>query len=285
MNSAWWFVLGGFFIGLMAGVVLHWALSRLSAASDQPPATSRQPSLLAGSRKLEAGSCEADTNRDVRDVRQFDQLARELVHELRNPLNSIDLHLQLMEEELSTGVHDAPALHSRVTRVRGEVERLDRILTDFRRYAKLPPLKLELCDLSALIHEVLDFGEPEAQRLNVEVVRDIQPNLRVRLDSAQFKQALLNLILNANQAMPDGGTLTARAELLDGSVSVEIEDTGHGILPEAMDKVFELFFSTKEDGTGVGLSIVKKVVEGHGGKIRVKSRPGQGTTFSMVLPV
>ena len=129
-------------------------------------------------------------------------LSQELVHEIRNPLNSISLNLQLLEEDLSGMQED---LQKRVRRIRGEVERLDQILTDFRRYAKLPPLNLETADLAMLIEEVLDFNEPESQRRNIEVVREIYNLPPIQLDAMQFKQALLNLIINANQAMEDGG--------------------------------------------------------------------------------
>ncbi len=209
-------------------------------------------------------------------------LARELVHEIRNPLNSISLNLQLLEEDLSGMQED---LQKRVRRIRGEVEHLDQILTDFRRYAKLPPLNLETADLAMLIEEVLDFNEPESQRQNIEVVREIYNLPPIQLDAKQFKQALLNLIINANQAMEDGGKLMVRARSLNGQVQIDVEDTGEGIPVDMKNKIFELFFSTKDDGTGVGLAIAKQIVEGHGGSIKVESQPNQGTTFSIRLPV
>ncbi len=213
-------------------------------------------------------------------------LTRELVHEIRNPLNSVNLNLQILEEDLSAEKPSSPTdLQKRVQRIRGEVERLDRILTDFRRYANLPPLAFETCDLAVLIEEVLDFNEPEAQKQNVQVNREIQGLPPVQLDQSQFKQALLNLIINGVQAMEDGGgTLTVRAKPLDGGVQIEVEDTGQGIEPEQFDKIFDLFISTKAEGTGVGLAIVKQIVEGHGGRVNVESNPGQGTKFSILLP-
>ena len=213
-------------------------------------------------------------------------LTRELIHEIRNPLNSINLNLQILEEDLSTQNRRSPSdLQKRVRRIRGEVERLDRILTDFRRYAKLPPLTFETCDLAVLIEEVLDFNEPEAQRQKVQVNREIQKLPPVQIDPSQFKQALLNLIINGVQAMEDGGTLTVRAKPLNGGIQIDVEDTGQGIEPEQLDKIFNLFISTKAEGTGVGLTIVKQVIEGHGGCINVESKLGQGTTFSILLPV
>ena len=212
-------------------------------------------------------------------------LTRELVHEIRNPLNSVNLNLQILEEDLSAEKPSSPSdLQKRVQRIRREVERLDRILTDFRRYANLPPLTFETCDLAVLIEEVLDFNEPEAQKQNVQVNREIQTLPPVQLDQSQFKQALLNLIINGVQAMEHGGTLTVRAKPSNGDVQIEVEDTGQGIEPEQFDKIFDLFISTKEEGTGVGLTIVKQIIEGHDGRVDVESNPGQGTKFSIVLP-
>ena len=212
-------------------------------------------------------------------------LTRELVHEIRNPLNSVNLNLQILEEDLSAENPSSPSdLQKRVGRIRREVERLDRILTDFRRYANLPPLMFETCDLAVLIEEVLDFNEPEAQKQNVQVKRDIQALPPIQLDQSQFKQALLNLIINGVQAMEDGGTLTVRAKPLNEEIQIDVEDTGQGIEPEQFDKIFDLFISTKAEGTGVGLTIVKQIIEGHGGRVNVESNPGQGTKFSILLP-
>ena len=212
-------------------------------------------------------------------------LTRELVHEIRNPLNSVNLNLQILEEDLSLENPSSPSdFQKRVRRIRREVERLDRILTDFRRYANLPPLTFETCDLAVLIEEVLDFNEPEAQKQNVQVKREIQALPPIQLDQSQFKQALLNLIINGVQAMEDGGTLTVRAKPLNEGIQIDVEDTGQGIEPEQLDKIFDLFISTKEEGTGVGLTIVKQIIEGHGGRVNVESSPGQGTKFSILLP-
>lgn len=222
---------------------------------------------------------------DGKELEQMSTLARELVHEIRNPLNSISLNLQLLEEDLPNAQKDREDLEKRLRRIRGEVEHLDRILTDFRRYATLSPLTLEPCDLVMLIGEVLDFNEPEAQRQNIEVVREIQELPPVQLDRAQFKQALLNLIINAHQAMEDEGKLTVRARTLNGQIQIDVEDTGEGIDPSIFNRIFDRFFSTKENGTGVGLAIVKQVIENHGGSVRAKRQPDQGTTFSILLPV
>ena len=259
MNVTWWLIPSGLILILAVGFLIVAARRRRPLHDQEPnnePTKSAHPTT------------------------------RELVHEIRNPLNSISVNLQILEEDLSAEDPRSPgALQNRVRRIRGEVERLNRILTDFRRYANLPPLTLETCDLVLLIEEVLDFNEPEAQKQRVQVNREIEALPPVQLDQSQFKQALLNLIINGVQAMKDGGTLTVRAKPLNEGVQIDVEDTGQGVKPEQLDKIFDLFFSTKEGGTGVGLTITKQVIEGHGGYIDVESNPGQGTKFSIVLPL
>ena len=258
MNVTWWLIPSGLILILVVGFLIVAARRRRPLQAQGPNSESTKPAP---------------------------STTRELVHELRNPLNSISVNLQILEEDLSAEDTRSPNdLQNRVRRIRGEVERLNRILTDFRRFANLPPLTLETCDLALLIEEVLDFNEPEAQKQSVQVNREIEALPPVQLDQSQFKQALLNLIINGIQAMEDGGTITVRAKPLNAGVQIDVEDTGQGIEPEQLDKIFDLFFSTKEGGTGVGLTITKQVIEGHGGCINVESNSGQGTKFSISLP-
>jgi signal transduction histidine kinase len=240
-------------------------------------------------------------------------LIRGLAHEIRNPLNSMDTNLQLLEEDLEGargllefGMRNSefginilnselrtpnsqfpclPQILDKLKRVRSEIKSLERILSDFLRYTSLPKLKFEKCDLKILIEEDLDFIEPEAQRQEIELVRELEPLPEVWVDTSQLKQALLNLIINANQAMEEGGKLTITARFINGQIRIDVKDTGKGIPPEIQEKIFDLFYSTKQEGTGVGLAIVKRVVEGHGGRITVDSEVGKGTTFSIFLPL
>jgi two-component system, NtrC family, sensor histidine kinase HydH len=265
-SSPWLFIVGGCLLALIICIATIGIVQRL--------------------RFRRAGLIRRHSRGDEKSPEPLNILARELVHEIRNPLNSISLNLQLLEEDLSIIESDnQDDLLKRTRRIRREVDRLDRILTDFRRYARLPSLTLQTCELGRLIEEVLTFNEPEAERQNITIVREIDELPPIQLDPEQFKQALWNLIINAQQAMEDSGTLTVRAKPLNEQVQIDIEDTGNGIDPDVQEKIFELFVSTKDEGTGVGLAIVKQVVEGHGGQISVESQPGQGTTFSIRLPV
>ena len=259
MDSFWWVILGGFILGVVGGIVIASVWKRKFIHGEQP------------------------TNR--KNNEHVHALAQELVHELRNPLNSMSLNLQLLEEDFSDSQRERGDLQKRIRRVRDEVKNLDRILTDFGRYSRLSPLTLEFVDIGTLIEEVLDFNEPEAQRQNIQVICEIEKLPLAELDRAQFKQALLNLVINAHQAMDDGGKLIVRAKASNGHISIELEDTGKGIDAAIIDKIFDLFVSTKEGGTGVGLAIVKQIVESHGGSIRVHCQANQNTTFSIQLPV
>ncbi len=209
-------------------------------------------------------------------------ILRELAHEIRNPLNSMLLNLQLVEEYLESS-YELDVVLNKLRLVRAEIDLLENTLSDFLRYARLQKPKFEKSDIGILIEKVLDFIEPETQLQDIELIREIEPLPPIQADIAQFKQAFLNLIINANQAMENGGKLTVSAKPVNGQVRIDIKDTGVGIPPEKKDEIFKLFSTTKEDGTGVGLTIAKKIVEEHGGEIKVDSVPGEGTTFSIFL--
>ena len=210
-----------------------------------------------------------------------------LAHEIKNPLNTMRLNLQLLQEdwEQSAGADRTGSLR-RLGTLGKEVDRLEEILNDFLRLARLPAPDLQPASISLLLDEFLDFIEPEAQQSHIKVVRDFSENLpEIYLDSGQMKQALLNIILNANQSMPDGGQLVVKAHRANGYIAIDIADTGTGIRSDRISKLFDLFYSTKKEGTGLGLSIVQRIINGHGGEIHVKSQESKGTTFSILLPI
>jgi len=168
-----------------------------------------------------------------------------------------------------------------------EVSRLEVTLNDFLRFVRLPKPDFQKNSLFILLNELLDFTEPESQQLNIEVIRDFDSDLpEIDVDAIQLKQALLNIVLNANQSMPSGGKITVSAYKIGGDrIAIDISDTGSGIPEDRINKLFNLFYSTKEDGTGIGLSITKRIIDLHNGKIEIKSKEGEGTTFSILLPI
>jgi signal transduction histidine kinase len=173
----------------------------------------------------------------------------------------------------------------RVQRLQAECQRLVDVSNDFLRFARVNDVETTPSDLAAVVEELVDFFGPMARAHAVEVKCYVPPGLpAVALDRDLFKQALLNLLLNAQQAMPEGGAVTVQAHAAPPGVCLSVIDTGHGMAPEVMAKAFRPFFSTRGGGTGLGLATTRKIVEAHGGTIEVQSEVGRGTKFTLCLP-
>ena len=214
------------------------------------------------------------------------RLAGGLAHEIRNPLSTMRLNLDLLAEEFrgSDTTRDQRAL-TKIERLRKETLRLQNVLEDFLRFAHLERLHPVDQPLAAVINEVCDFWEPQAQAHGIvmRTYHDPQPSCSP-LDADLFKQAILNLLLNAQQAMPDGGELMLITRRVGSWNVLEVVDTGVGIPSSVRDKVFEPFQTTKPGGSGLGLPMVRRIVEAHGGRIEFESEPGKGTKFILWLP-
>jgi signal transduction histidine kinase len=194
--------------------------------------------------------------------------------------------MELLAEDLAEGQRpsDRRAL-AKVQLVQNECARLENLLNDFLRFARLGQLNLQPSDLNAEVARALDFFQPKADESQVDVMRYLDPELpTVQLDRETFQAALLNLILNAQQAMLEGGQLVVRTREMPGWVVLDLIDTGGGIEPEIQSKIFEAFYSTKSGGSGLGLPTAKKIVEAHGGKMAMESELGRGTKVTIVLP-
>ncbi len=212
------------------------------------------------------------------------KIAAQITHEVRNPLSSIGLNAEMLEEETSG---EARKLARAIVK---EVDRLTEITEEYLRFARLPRPKLEREDLGELLKSLVAFMHQELEGRGVTVDARIEPSLPIAADEHQLRQALLNLLRNAVEAMRDGGRLTITAALVapnDGgdvrSVELTIADTGEGIAPDHLAKIFDPFFSTKEGGTGLGLALTQQIIVEHGGRIDVRSEPGRGTTFIVRL--
>ncbi|HEX4793194.1 MAG TPA: ATP-binding protein [Humisphaera sp.] len=215
------------------------------------------------------------------------RLAGGLAHEIKNPLSTIRLNMDLLAEDL--GEAESPAARrslKRVDVVRRECQRLQSLLDDFLNFAKVRRLHLLPTDLNHQIEDVLEFFSPEAKEAGVEIVRYLDPELpRVLLDREAFRQALLNLIINAKQAMPEGGQLVVRTAAERNVVVVYLIDTGFGMDDRTASRMFEPFYTTKPGGSGLGLPTTQKIVEAHGGRIGVQSEVNRGTQITIELPV
>jgi signal transduction histidine kinase len=214
------------------------------------------------------------------------ELAGGFIHEIKNHLSTLGLNLQLLAEDFEDpqSQRERRAL-TRVQRLQSECQRLVDVSNDFLRFARLKDLAVAPTDLAKVLEEMIDFFGPTARAANIDIKCYLPADLPLlNLDQELFRQALLNLMLNAEQAMPNGGELTIQAALEPGGISLSLIDTGKGMTEEVLAKVFQPFFTTRPGGNGLGLATTRKIIEAHGGRIEVQSEPGRGTKFTLHLP-
>lgn len=217
---------------------------------------------------------------------ELGQIAAGLAHELKNPLSTINLNLKLLGEDLSMFRDDAHGrVLRRLTSVQEEARRLNDILGDFLRFAGKYDLQLTPVDLRIVLNELADFFSPQADSARV-VLRVTVPDSPVTclLDTNLFKQALLNLMINAVDAMDSGGEMLIKLSLQRGKAMLEVIDTAGGIPDEVLNRIFDVYYSTKRSGSGLGLPTSRRIIREHDGTIQVQSEVGKGTRFIITLP-
>jgi signal transduction histidine kinase len=245
-----------------------------------------------------------------RKLAALGRLMAGVAHEVKNPLNAMTIHLELLKQKLTTRQLPAPAavglsvgsadpasriadpvtrppdVSKHLTVIQNEIRRLDEVVVGFLKFARPEELRLQPVKLADLISDVVTTAAPEAQKNGVQVKVECPATLPdVNADPGMLRQALLNLALNGCQAMQEGGTLRIGCRPAPrGKVEIDIEDTGVGIPPENLNRIFDLYFTTKETGTGIGLSMVYRIVQLHDGEVEVQSTPGAGTRFRLVFP-
>lgn len=218
------------------------------------------------------------------------KLAGGLAHEVRNPLNAMRMQIAVAKSKLrKVDGADAEAACNQLGKLEGEVLRLQDLVTNFLAYGRPPADELQEFEIATLVDDVADFVRPEFESAGMRVDVEIDEAVRgatVVMDRGKLRQVLLNLLENARHAMDSGGKATLRLGMPDAkSVELTVADTGRGIPREKLHRVFDAFFSTKDDGNGLGLAIVKRIVESAGGKISVDSVEGEGTRFTLALPI
>lgn len=219
------------------------------------------------------------------------ELAGRFIHDIKNHLSTLGLHLEILAEDFrDPQTQRERRAASRIERLQSECQQLVDLSNDFLRFARIKDLDLQPLDLGGVVEELIDFFAPSARQNNIEIRPYVPAGLPpVRLDREMFKNALLNLLLNAQQAMPEGGAITvqARAEPPEGPdhVCLTLIDTGKGMTAEVAAKAFRPFFSTKPGGNGLGLPTARKIIEAHGGSISLESEVGRGTKVTIRLPI
>jgi len=213
------------------------------------------------------------------------KMAAHVTHEIRNPLSAMGLNVEMLEDELSQSGERAE-VKSLLAAIKREVQRLEHLSEEYLRVARLPEPRMEADDVAAAVREIVEFARPEVELAGCTVKLDLGADLPPALfDEAQLRQALLNLLRNAREAMPSGGAIEVRVAAEGMSVVVDVDDRGGGISDAIRARVFDPFFSTKGEGTGLGLAITRHIVEAHGGHVTCEAREGGGTRFRIALPI
>ena len=266
-----WFV-GGFVVGLLTGVALFLCKK------------------IAGTQQSEGSH--------LAQLEELSKLTGGLAHEIKNPLSTIKINLKLVGEELgdfdrgesgSAGANRDGSKLKRALRkikvIEKETERVEQILEGFLHYVGRTELQLASIDINELVGDMVDFYSPQAQSLAVTMRQGLHNEpLVCKVDADMLKQVILNLFINAQQAMAGGGELMIRTDRREKDAVIEISDTGSGIEADKLEHIFDAFYSSRPQGSGLGLPTAKKIIEAHNGSITVNSEPGKGTSFVMRLP-
>jgi two-component system, NtrC family, sensor histidine kinase HydH len=222
----------------------------------------------------------------ISELEELGRITGGLAHEIKNPLSIIKVNLKLVSEDLTGQSENVTRAAKKIAVVRKETERLEEILEDFLRYVKKTELHSFSVDVNQIVSDMIDFYSPQAFSRSITVRSSLaDESLICKADADSLKQVLLNLFINAQQAMPGGGELMLRTQRNDDNAVIIVSDTGKGIEPENLDKIFSAYYSTKVGGSGLGLSTSRKIIESHNGSIKVDSIPGKGTSFTIQLPL
>ncbi|MBI3949982.1 MAG: HAMP domain-containing protein [Acidobacteria bacterium] len=223
--------------------------------------------------------------REVEQAAAIGRLASGIAHEIRNPLNFINLSIDHVRSRFRPAVGDGTQFEKLLDSIKSEVARLNRLVTDFLSYGRPTRISPQSIDLPRLVDDVLSPLAAQAEEQQVQIVVESDAILpEIQADAELVKICLSNLFINALQAMPMGGQLKVALTSQGNGVTIAVSDTGIGIAPEHLDKIFEPYYSNKETGIGLGLALTKKLVQDHGGTITVRSQPDQGSTFTITLP-
>ena len=235
----------------------------------------------------------------LQQLEELSKLTGGLAHEIKNPLSTIKINLKLIAEDMEESVAAQSGKMSsgsggrglkrairKIDVVQKETDRLEQILDGFLRYIGRTELQLAGADVNELVGDLIDFYSPQAYSYSITIRQSLfKRPLVCKVDADMFKQAILNLFINARQAMKDGGELMVRTERQNEDAIVRVSDTGSGIDPDKLPRIFDAYYSSRPNGSGLGLPTAKKIIEAHNGTISVDSEPGKGTLFTIKLPL
>ena len=239
-------------------------------------------SILATTLEQDAAPTGAAEKRDL-----LARLLARLAHEIRNPLSSLDIHVQLLEEDLASL---APQMRGQLTPrleiIHGELHRLESIVRSFLQLAGPSALDLEPVEVQKIVTHVCELLRPEAAARQIEIGTALDGTLpEIMADPVRLTQALLNLVINAMQAVERSGRIDVTGKVADGMILLTVRDSGPGIPPEKLASIFDPYFTTKVEGNGLGLWIAQQIVTAHGGTVQAQNGAERGAVFTMLLPV
>ncbi|MHC4158406.1 MAG: sensor histidine kinase [Planctomycetota bacterium] len=249
--------------------------------------------------RKKAARAKENTNGRHEQFEELGKLTGELAHEIKNPLSTIKINLKLAAEELErskageSGKKTAEKEDLRFARalrkigvIQKEARRLEQILDGFLRYIDRTELQLAGTDINELVSDIVDFYSPQTRSHSITMRQGLHGEALVcKVDADMIKQVILNIFINARQSMSEGGELMIKTSRQKDSAVIQINDTGGGIAPEKLPKIFDAYYSSRPQGSGLGLATVKKIVEAHNGTINVDSEVGKGTSFTIKLPL
>jgi signal transduction histidine kinase len=283
-----------FVVGFLVAVVLVVPVVVLFVRRRGRPQNGAQQREV--SEKAASGESE---NKHLKQLEELGKLTGGLAHEIKNPLSSIKVNLKLISEDLEgsgtaefgkVGQEKGDRRFTRALRkiavIQKETERLEQILEGFLRYIARTELQPVRTDINQLISDMVDFYSAQAHSHSITIRQGLRNKpLICKIDADMLKQVILNLFINAQQAMSGGGELLIRTERRNKDAVIQISDTGSGIAPDRLPSIFDAYYSSRPHGSGLGLPTAKKIVEAHNGTITVDSEPGKGTSFTIKLPV
>jgi signal transduction histidine kinase len=258
-------------------------LLSLDILESLPGGTAAPSGILVRLRDPEA---QRKINRELQTADRLSAISRissGVAHEVKNPLNAILLHVEVARSKISRGDTDVAEQMEIISR---EILRLDRVVRTFLDFTRPVELQLDNVPVQELVREIVDLAGPQTAAANIQMtVHQEVDGVEVRVDRDLLKQAMLNVVVNAIQAMPEGGELHFEASANEETAELRISDSGVGIPDELREKIFRLYFTTKRQGSGIGLAMTFRIVQLHDGTIDFTSEPGKGTTFLIRLPI